>query len=957
MNCPYCTSTVIDGAGFCVRCGKPLARPESAGLLNYPGGVSPSPLPADDITASWQKGKILLDEFEVERELGAGGMGRVYLVKSRFSGYRFAVKTTKLADADSRRRFLAEIQNWIDLPEHPYVTACYFIRTVEEQIVIFAEYVDGGSLGQWISEGRLRNLAELLDVAIQFAWGLHAAHELGLVHQDVKPGNALMTSERVVKISDFGLAQARAVSSQTSSTDPLHSQFVRGAGTWTEAYRSPEQAKGLPLTRMTDVWSWGLSVLEMFQGGRSWLLGELAAEVLTDRVSGGACDAALPDLSSGVADVLRKCFEPDPTARWNTLLDAANNLVRIYEIEIGEKYSRPAPSFPKRKPTIKRREYGLSIDGLDEKTPQDWLRLALEADGRDPKAIDNLLLGPPSSDQAQAIADLAMCEQAQQIFERLAAAGQRGLNPSRAVLSLQRAYLHGIIHDYLGAISIFDRAITIYDSLDQRDLKFQGLAASYFGKAVALRRTGENQEAISLDNKVIAILEEMVHKQAKAELAPNLIMTYLNKSLALSDIAAHRDSIEQCERAIDVAKRLADQNDGEEAAELLAQAYSRKASVAHDLGDNATAVAFHERAISIFRRLVKESKRYDLLETLALVSFANKAIAIMALGDNRAAVAVFDEAIELLRRLDEQTGGLNSRHLLANLYWNKATPLERLGQNRLAMEHYQAAVDIYQPLINQQGRREFQPELAKALVNKAGLAQRLGDYKLAIAEFYKAIKTLERLVEAEGRKEYKHALAAAYMNKGNATAAALSPDIALTLHEKAIEILEQVVYDEGHKEYEDTLGNAHLNKGSALWSTGSHLAAAASFLTAVQIFERLGSQPGKPELRVQFGLALINMAQCSYALGVQDKAKIYYDRAVNNFSKLAIEDQHDEYLGELAMARGGRAVLLAETGEMEQAKSDARMAIPTLQSEIARTGRADLRAFLNKMTNSLGRVL
>ena len=902
----------------------------------------------------WKTGTILLDEFEVESELGAGGMGRVYLMKSRLSGYRFAVKTTRLADVDSRRRFLAEIQNWVDLQKHPHLTACYFIRTIEEQVVIFAEYVNGGSLGDWIRNGRLKSLKERLDVAIQFAWGLHAAHELGLVHQDVKPGNALMTSEGVVKISDFGLAQARSVSSPRSSTDPLHSEFVRGAGTWTEEYRSPEQAKGLPLTRMTDVWSWGLSVLEMFQGERSWLLGELAAEALTDAVSGEVCDPALPDLPAGVADVLRKCFEPDPTARWNTLLDAANKLVRIYEIELGEKYSRPVPSFPKRKPTIKRREYGLSIDGLDEKTAQDWLRLALEADGRNPDEIRDLLTPPASSDQAQAIADLAILEHAQHILDRLAAGGQRGLDPSRAMLSLQRAYLHESIHDYLGAILLFDKAINAYNSLNESDLTLQGLAASYAGKAVALHRTGANQEAIALYGKVIALLEEMVHQRSQTKLAPDLIKIYLSQSNVLSDSGAHHESMVQCERAVEVAKRLADQVGGDEGQELLADAYSRKASVAHDLGDNATAVAFHDRAISIFSRLVQESKRYDLVESLALISFANKAIAIMAMGDNRAAVAVFDEAIDLLRRLDEQPYAVDSRrHLLANLYWNKATPLERLGENCLAMSLYEAAVEIYEPLINQQGRREFQPELAKALVNKAGLAQRLGDYRLAITEFFKAIKTLERLVEVEGRKEYKHALGAAYMNKGNATVAARSPEVALTLHEKAIEILEQVVYDEGHNEYEDTLGNAHLNKGAALWSTGSHIAAAASFLSAVRIFERLVSEPGRPEVRVQHGLALINMAQCSYALGVRDQAKIYYDRAVNNFSTLAIEERHEEYLAELAMARGGRAVLHAEAGEIEQARSDARMAISTLQSEIARTGRADLRAFLSMIKDSV----
>jgi serine/threonine protein kinase len=77
------------------------------------------------------------------------------------------------------------LQTWLDLPEHPHLVACRFFRTVGTELAIFAEYVEGGSLEHWIKERRLTQLEQILDVAIQFAWGLHAAHELGLVHQDV----------------------------------------------------------------------------------------------------------------------------------------------------------------------------------------------------------------------------------------------------------------------------------------------------------------------------------------------------------------------------------------------------------------------------------------------------------------------------------------------------------------------------------------------------------------------------------------------------------------------------------------------------------------------------------------------------------------------------------------------------------------------------------------------------
>src|SRR5262249_40428714 len=143
----------------------------------------------------WAVGQVLLDDFEVERPLGRGGMGTVYLVRSRSTGRPFAVKTIlepNLGDAAPRGQFLHQPQTRIDLPDHPHLVACRFVRTIDDRLAIFAEYVDGGTLAEAIEGRRLARLDRVLDVAIQFAWGLHAAHERGLVHQDVKPSNVLL---------------------------------------------------------------------------------------------------------------------------------------------------------------------------------------------------------------------------------------------------------------------------------------------------------------------------------------------------------------------------------------------------------------------------------------------------------------------------------------------------------------------------------------------------------------------------------------------------------------------------------------------------------------------------------------------------------------------------------------------------------------------------------------------
>ena len=114
--------------------------------------------------------KVLLDDFVVQEHLGRGGMGDVYLVRSRISGERFAAKRIlpKLVREERfRQAFLNELRTWIDLPRHPNLTACRFFRTVETDLVVFAEYVEGGSLEEWICQGKLSGLAQVLDVAIR----------------------------------------------------------------------------------------------------------------------------------------------------------------------------------------------------------------------------------------------------------------------------------------------------------------------------------------------------------------------------------------------------------------------------------------------------------------------------------------------------------------------------------------------------------------------------------------------------------------------------------------------------------------------------------------------------------------------------------------------------------------------------------------------------------------------
>ncbi|MBP9902407.1 MAG: protein kinase, partial [Verrucomicrobia bacterium] len=344
----------------------------------------------------WQPGEVLLDDFVVEGLLGEGGMGKVYLLRSRSTGSQFAVKRAKGLEEADRRNFLTELQTWIDLPEHANLVPCRFFRTMGEEILIFAEYVEGGSLSQWIQNRKLYEgghqdaLKRILDVAIQFAWGLHCVHEQGVIHQDVKPANVMMTPDGTAKISDFGLSKARPRISQSAIVDGKQSVLV-SSGWMTPQYCSPEQAKGQPLSRKTDIWSWGVSVLEMFNGEVTWHSGQMATETLEEYLREREHDDLIPAMPAGVVEVLGACFQRNPAKRWVNLADVVEKLKEAYWKATSADYSPELAGIERRVSLKTGIEERCGRDGATWRSPRNWLEAALRVTGDVPADAAALL--------------------------------------------------------------------------------------------------------------------------------------------------------------------------------------------------------------------------------------------------------------------------------------------------------------------------------------------------------------------------------------------------------------------------------------------------------------------------------------------------------------------------------------------------------------------------------------
>lgn len=310
------------------------------------------PSPEDLVApAVWQPGDLISDIYKIECVLGEGGMGTVHKVLHRSWRIDLAVKSPKkeVLERAGTDGFVRECQTWVNLGLHPHVVSCHYVRVLGGIPRVFAEYVDGGSLSDWIRSGQLYEgghstaLRRIVDVAIQFAWGLDYAHEHQLIHRDVKPANVMMTRSGIAKITDFGLAHAAASALPTAEPGEVGQTILISSGGMTPAYCSPEQYAGRLLTRATDVWSFGLSVLEMFAGEVTWTLGCLAPGLLTSHLGSPPDDTRLPQMPAGVAALLQRCFATDPSDRPGSMSEIAAQLLQIYRELCGQPYPRKSP--------------------------------------------------------------------------------------------------------------------------------------------------------------------------------------------------------------------------------------------------------------------------------------------------------------------------------------------------------------------------------------------------------------------------------------------------------------------------------------------------------------------------------------------------------------------------------------------------------------------------------------
>jgi len=211
----------------------------------------------------------ILSHYRIVSKIGEGGMGKVYLAHDTKLDRRVALKILPIevaTDQTRMRRFVQEAKSASAL-NHPNIITIHEIEQIDSLNFIATEFVDGETLRPRIRAGM--ELSETLEVAIQTASALAAAHDAGIIHRDIKPENIMVRRDGYIKVLDFGLAKLTEPLDSSSDPDaPTKAMVNTAAGTvmGTAAYMSPEQAKGIKLDPRTDLWSLGVVLYEMVTG-------------------------------------------------------------------------------------------------------------------------------------------------------------------------------------------------------------------------------------------------------------------------------------------------------------------------------------------------------------------------------------------------------------------------------------------------------------------------------------------------------------------------------------------------------------------------------------------------------------------------------------------------------------------------------------------------------------------
>src|SRR6266545_6871955 len=323
-----------------------------------------------------------IGHYRISEPIGTGGMGEVYLATDIVAGRKAALKLLPFrftGDAERLKRFQQEAHAVVGL-NHPNILTVYEIGEDHSIHYIASELIEGETLRERLKCGPMQ-LSEAVDVAIQVASALAAAHQAGIVHRDIKPENIMLRPDGYVKVLDFGIA--KLAEQELPTTMPRNEALLLvetnlGAVLGTVRYMSPEQACGGQVDNSTDIWSLGVVLYEMLTGHAPFT-GDTPSEVMS-----AILEKEPPPLANYVAhppaelqQIISKTLRKDRGQRYHSaheLLQALKGFRHKLEVEAELQRSSAARSWLHRKPALAALALLLLVAALALPLPFYWRR-------------------------------------------------------------------------------------------------------------------------------------------------------------------------------------------------------------------------------------------------------------------------------------------------------------------------------------------------------------------------------------------------------------------------------------------------------------------------------------------------------------------------------------------------------------------------------------------------------
>ncbi len=354
----------------------------------------------------WRPGEVIANLYEVI-DTKYGGMGAVYLVRHLRWNQMMAVKSLHKhlrRRAEDRGLFVKEAETWIDIGFHPNIAACYYVRNILDSPRIFIEYVDGGSLNEWLGQMENPGWDLIVDLMIQFCDGLDHAHAKGLVHRDVKPANCMMTRDGVLKVTDFGLTKRTSQESKADTTLDLSLQdttvvfdkdSVTAAGMGTPGFMAPEM--WIPNSEVgpaVDVYAFGVMLFEITCGRKPFILrpGERRDVLARAHLKKQPPPPTRfrPDMPPAIEELVLTCLNKDPQDRPESFSKIREDLVNIYRDLFKKEFPRKKPDEVELLADALNNRALSMIDLNHEAEAEAHLRKAIGLDPHHPEALYNL---------------------------------------------------------------------------------------------------------------------------------------------------------------------------------------------------------------------------------------------------------------------------------------------------------------------------------------------------------------------------------------------------------------------------------------------------------------------------------------------------------------------------------------------------------------------------------------